>query len=169
MSELALSTALKNYVTCRTSMLKEERNSCSGKGSEGRIDALRGLAEANWKLTRKILAIAQHEGASIEELDWWDNSLEVSSKLWSASMPQDMPSHTGRSLIEFPDDLAPFLADDALVLAHLEKSEDYDDPWHVFWIQWKDASYRLTFEPTGESEESGQAEFTLAIEPLHLT
>jgi hypothetical protein len=168
-SELDLSAASKKYVMLRTVMLNEEKNSCTSEGCERRIDTMRGVAYSDWELTRKILAVAQHEGASIEKLDWWDNSLEFSIKLMSASIPQNIPFRVNRSLMEFPGRSAPFLADDALVLAHLEKSEGYDDPIQVFWIQWKDVGYRLTFEPTGgDNEESDNAGFTLTIEPLHL-
>jgi hypothetical protein len=177
-SDSVLSKAWSDHVERRIVMLKLELISCISESAfQRRISALKSPpanGDPTWELTRKLLTMAQQEAAAMEDLDWRDNFSRASILLTSASMPDRMPRHGDRSLIEFPDDGAPFLADDALVLAHLEKPFPYDY-WqqHAFWIQWKDergndAGYRLTIEGNDDEDNPGldPPRLTVSIEQL---
>jgi len=163
----------------RIEMLKLELISCISESAfQLRIATLKsdaGKSHPDWELPRKLLTMAQQEGAAIndmEKLTWSDNFSIASILLTSASKPDHLPRHAGRSLIEFPDVSAPFLADDALVLAHLDKPFPYDD-WqsHAFWIQWKDergndAGYRLTIEGSDDDTGLDPHGLTIRVEQL---
>jgi len=177
-SDSALDSALEEHVRARIDLLNAERDTCISEDAYrhrmGTLEDSFSTSRRNWTLTRTIMDMARRAGAAIEPLDWRAQFSELSVMLSSATIPEDMPRHAGRSLIETPDDSAAFLAEDALVLAHLDISRSYDWQQQMFWIQWKDetgkdAGYCLTIEGAeAEYEELADdgAWLTVTIERL---
>ena len=136
------------------------------------------LAEPNWNLTRSILGKILQEGGSSGMLDWRDNFSQLSMALNCASLPQTIPGHAGRALIQRSENSGAILADDALVLAQLDLSHFHRSQVQIFWVQWKDAigndaGYRLTVETAGSGDEDDgsapdQEDCRIGIEQMDL-
>ena len=161
-------------------MLNVELGTCIDEDTYQRrmgvLNASFGMHGQRWEATREILDIARLDGATVETLDWSNQFSELSTLLASAAIPEDVPGHAGQTLIEASDDSPVCLAEDALVLAHLDASTSYDWQTQVFWILWKDEAgkdtgYRLTIEgaePDDEEQELGRTNFSVMIERLRL-
>ena len=174
-SDADLVKAWNRHVECRKAQLDLDllAASISETTYEARVAVL-DRDPPEWGLMRGLLAAARLERAPTDPLVWHDNFSQALMFLKPARMPENMPRRASRPLIEFPEGSAPVLADDAVVLAHLEQSPYEDLQSHVFWIQWmdewgNDVGYRLTLTDYGEgSSVFDPPEPDIEVERLHL-